>query len=27
MMDVAVLAIGLVFFALSVAYIYACDVL
>jgi hypothetical protein len=27
MMDVAVLAIGLVFFALSVAYVYACDVL
>jgi len=27
MMDVAVLAIGLVFFALSVAYVYACDML
>jgi hypothetical protein len=27
MMDVAVLAIGLVFFALSIAYVYACDVL
>jgi len=27
MMDVAVLAIGLIFFALSVAYVYACDVL
>jgi len=27
MMDVAVLAIGLVFFALSIAYVSACDVL
>jgi hypothetical protein len=27
MMDVAVLAVGLVFFALSIAYVYACDVL
>jgi len=27
MMDVSVLAIGLVFFALSIAYVYACDVL
>ena len=27
MMDVAVLAIGLIFFALSVAYVYACDAL
>jgi hypothetical protein len=27
MMDVAVLAIGLVFFALSIAYVYACDLL
>jgi len=27
MMDVVVLAIGLVFFALSIAYVYACDVL
>jgi len=27
MMDVAVLAIGLVFFAVSIAYVYACDVL
>jgi len=26
MMDVVVLAIGLVFFALSIAYVYACDV-
>jgi len=26
-MDVAVLAIGLVFFAVSIAYVYACDVL
>ena len=25
MMDVAVLAIGLIFFALSVGYVYACD--
>jgi hypothetical protein len=27
MMDVAVLAVGLVFFALSIAYVYACDML
>jgi len=27
MMDVAMLAIGLAFFALSVAYVYACDLL
>jgi hypothetical protein len=27
MMDIAVLAIGVVFFALSIAYVYACDVL
>jgi len=27
MMDVAVLAVGLVFFAVSIAYVYACDVL
>jgi len=27
MMDVAVLAVGFVFFALSIAYVYACDVL
>jgi hypothetical protein len=27
MMDVAVLAIGLVFFALSIAYVYGCDLL
>jgi hypothetical protein len=27
MMDVAVLAVGCVFFALSIAYVYACDVL
>jgi len=27
MMDVATLAIGLVFFALSVAYVYACELL
>jgi K+-transporting ATPase KdpF subunit len=26
MMDVAVLAVGVVFFALSIAYVYACDV-
>jgi len=25
MMDVAVLAIGLVFFTASIAYVYACD--
>jgi hypothetical protein len=25
MMDIAVLAIGLVFFAASIAYVYACD--
>jgi hypothetical protein len=25
MMDVVMLAIGLVFFALSIAYVYACD--
>jgi hypothetical protein len=25
MMDLVVLAIGLVFFALSIAYVYACD--
>jgi len=27
MMDVAVLAVGFVFFALSIAYVHACDVL
>ncbi len=27
MMDLAVLAIGFVFFALSIAYVYACDLL
>jgi len=27
MMDVVVLAIGLAFFALSIAYVYACDLL
>jgi len=27
MMDVAMLAIGLAFFALSIAYVYACDLL
>jgi hypothetical protein len=27
MMDIAVLAIGFVFFAASIAYVYACDVL
>ncbi|MGO9398427.1 MAG: hypothetical protein ACLP19_11375 [Xanthobacteraceae bacterium] len=27
MMDVVALAIGLVFFVLSIAYVYACDVL
>jgi hypothetical protein len=27
MMDVAMLAIGFVFFALSIAYVYACDLL
>jgi hypothetical protein len=27
MLDIAVLAIGLVFFALSIAYVYACDAL
>ena len=27
MMDVAVLAIGLVFFAVSIGYVYACDAL
>jgi hypothetical protein len=27
MMDIAVLAVGVVFFALSIAYVYACDVL
>jgi len=25
MMDVAMLAIGVVFFALSIGYVYACD--
>jgi len=25
MMDIAVLAVGVVFFALSIAYVYACD--
>jgi len=25
MMDIVMLAIGLVFFALSIAYVYACD--
>jgi len=25
MMDVVVLAIGIVFFALSIGYVYACD--
>jgi hypothetical protein len=27
MMDIAVLAIGFAFFAVSIAYVYACDVL
>jgi len=27
MMDVAMLVIGFVFFALSIAYVYACDLL
>jgi len=27
MMDAAMLAIGLVFFAVSIAYVYACDLL
>jgi hypothetical protein len=27
MMDVVVLAVGVVFFALSIAYVYACDLL
>jgi len=27
MMDVALLAIGLVFFAFSIAYVYGCDLL
>jgi len=27
MMDIAMLVIALVFFALSVAYVYACDLL
>jgi hypothetical protein len=27
MMDAAMLAIGFVFFALSIAYVYACDLL
>jgi len=27
MMDVVVLAVGFVFFALSIAYVYACDLL
>jgi len=27
MMDVVMLAIGLAFFALSIAYVYACDLL
>jgi len=27
MMDVIVLAIGFAFFALSIAYVYACDLL
>jgi len=27
MMDVVVLALGLVFFALSIGYVYACDLL
>jgi len=27
MLDVAMLAIGAVFFALSIAYVYACDLL
>jgi len=27
MMDAAMLAIGFVFFALSMAYVYACDLL
>jgi len=27
MMDVAVLAVGLVFFAVSIAYVHACDAL
>jgi len=27
MMDVVMLAVGAVFFALSIAYVYACDLL
>jgi len=27
MMDIAVLAIGFAFFAVSIVYVYACDVL
>jgi len=27
MMDVVMLAVGVVFFALSIAYVYACDLL
>jgi hypothetical protein len=27
MMDIVMLAIGAVFFALSIAYVYACDLL
>jgi len=27
MMDVVILAIGFVFFALSIGYVYACDLL
>jgi hypothetical protein len=27
MMDVVMLAIGVIFFALSIAYVYACDLL
>jgi len=27
MMDIVMLAIGFVFFALSIAYVYACDAL
>jgi len=27
MMDVVMLALGLVFFALSIGYVYACDLL
>jgi hypothetical protein len=27
MMDIAMLAIGFVFFALSIAYVYGCDLL